>query len=487
MFEAAELGRKIAKDEYEAVLPGVRTALLKAQAALEDENFSVIVLVNGAASTASDTTNRLHEWLDTRYVSTEAWAPASDDERQRPEFWRYWQWLPRAGRIAIFLGGWYTKPLLERAEGKISEAEFERELARIADFERLLVDGGTLFVKLWLHLSKRDQKKRVRELEKSPAKRYLLTKYEKKRAEHYDKFRRAAEHAVRETSTGEAPWTVIEAQDDRYRNLTAARQLLGDLEQRLASPPQSRRVEPTAPIEDPATILDKLDFSKRIDPADYDRKIPLLQGELNRLSQKLVREDRSAIFVFEGPDAAGKGGAIRRVIRALDAPMYRVIPIAAPNQEERAQHYLWRFWRYLPRRGHITIYDRSWYGRVLVERVEGFAAREEWLRAYKEINDFERQLTDFGIVLIKFWLQVTSQEQLRRFQEREREPWKQHKITPEDYRNRLKANNYEEAAAEMLARNSTEYAPFKLVPADDKHVARVEVLETICRRLDQAL
>jgi polyphosphate:AMP phosphotransferase len=487
MFEAAELGRKLSKQDYEAALPQVRTALLKAQSALEDENFSVIVLVNGAASTGSDTTNRLHEWLDTRYVSTEAWAPPSDYERERPEFWRYWQWLPRAGRIAIFLGGWYTQPLLARAEGKISEAEFQRELARIANFERLLVDGGTLFVKLWLHLSKREQRKRVRELEDSDEKRYLVTKYERKRAENYDKFRRVSEHAVRETSTGEAPWTVVEAQDDRYRNLTAARQLLAELEQRLASPPASRRVEPPAPIEDPATLLDKLDFSKKSDSAEYERKMPELQGKLNRLSQKLVREKRSAIFVFEGADAAGKGGAIRRVIRALDAPMYRVIPIAAPTPEERAQHYLWRFWRHLPRRGHITIYDRSWYGRVLVERVEGFASREEWLRAYKEINDFERELTDAGIVLVKFWLQVTSAEQLRRFQEREREPWKQHKITPEDYRNRLKANNYEEAAAEMLARNSTEYAPFKLIAADDKRLARLEVLETICQRLDEEL
>jgi AMP-polyphosphate phosphotransferase len=191
--------------------------------------------------------------------------------------------------------------------------------------------------------------------------------------------------------------------------------------------------------------------------------------------------------MFEGPDAAGKGGAIRRVIRALDAAQYRVIPVAAPSEEERAHHYLWRFWCHLPRLGHITIYDRSWYGRVLVERVEGFATREEWSRAYKEINDFERELSDFGIVLVKFWLHVSSAEQLKRFQEREREPWKQHKISAEDYRNRAKANNYELAASEMIAKTSTEYAPFTLIPADDKRGARLAVLETICTRLREAL
>ena len=201
----------------------------------------------------------------------------------------------------------------------------------------------------------------------------------------------------------------------------------------------------------------------------------------------MKKRQRSAIFVFEGSDAAGKGGAIRRLVWALDARQYRIIPIAAPTDEERAHHYLWRFFRQLPRRGRITIYDRSWYGRVLVERVEGFASEESWRRAYKEINDFEHELTRDGIVLVKFWLQISPEEQLRRFQDREREPWKQHKITAEDYRNRQKTHLYEAAASEMIERNSTEYAPFTLVEAEDKHYARIKVLETVCERLERAL
>ena len=212
-----------------------------------------------------------------------------------------------------------------------------------------------------------------------------------------------------------------------------------------------------------------------------------LQGQLGELAAKLKKRQRSAIFLFEGSDAAGKGGAIRRLVWALDARQYRIIPIAAPSDEERAHHYLWRFFRQLPRRGRITIYDRSWYGRVLVERVEGFANEESVRRAYKEINEFEHELTRDGIVLVKFWLQISPEEQLRRFQEREREPWKQHKITAEDYRNRQKTHQYEAAAAEMIDRNSTEYAPFTLVEAEDKHYARIKVLETVCERLERAL
>jgi AMP-polyphosphate phosphotransferase len=486
MFETAELGRSTSEADYEAALPDLRTRLLKAQSALEKAGFAVVVLLNGVGGMA-DTANRLSEWLDARYLTTEAWSPPSEDERERPEYWRYWRWLPPAGRVGLFIGNWYTRPIVERAEGEIGRAHFDRDLARIAAFERTLTDGGVLIVKLWLHLSKRDQKRRLRAFESDPHTRFRVGKHDWARLELYSKFRAASEQALRETSHGHAPWTVIEAIDPRYRDLEAARQLLQALELRLAKASSPRPSAPEAPIADPKTILDTLDLSQRVDKDVYQEKTLELQARLHRLAARLDRKKRSALFVFEGPDAAGKGGAIRRITWALDAQQYRVIPVSAPTEEERAHHYLWRFWRHLPRRGHITIYDRSWYGRVLVERVEGFATREEWSRAYREINEFERELVDDGIVLVKFWLQVSSEEQLRRFQERESEPWKQHKISAEDYRNRQRANRYEEAASEMIERNSTEYAPFELVAADDKRGARLAVLEAVCRRLDQAL
>jgi polyphosphate kinase 2 (PPK2 family) len=212
-----------------------------------------------------------------------------------------------------------------------------------------------------------------------------------------------------------------------------------------------------------------------------------LQGELNRLGRRANRARTGTIVVLEGADAAGKGGAIRRITAALDARQYRVIQIAAPTDEERARHYLWRFWRHLPRLGRFTIYDRSWYGRVLVERVEGLAREAEWMRAYKEINEFEEQLVEHGIVLVKLWLQISDAEQLRRFQEREQTPWKQYKITDEDYRNRAKSHAYEAATNEMIERTSTDYAPWMLISAEDKRSGRVQVLRTLCDRLGAAL
>jgi polyphosphate kinase 2 (PPK2 family) len=292
---------------------------------------------------------------------------------------------------------------------------------------------------------------------------------------------------VRETSTGVAPWSLIEATDERFRNLSVANEILARLEARLALPQVEPEHKPESSRPDPVTILDRIDLTKTLSKEEYQARIPALQARLSGLARKLSKRRKSTIVLFEGADAAGKGGAIRRIVPALQAGQYRVIPIAAPNEEERAYHYLWRFYRHLPRRGKMTIYDRSWYGRVLVERVEGFATVEEWSRAYSEINDFERELVEDGIVLVKFYLHLGADEQLRRFQAREREPWKQHKISPEDYRNREKRNQYEDAAAEMIARNSTEFAPFHLVSGEDKRHARVTILQTLCESIEKSL
>jgi polyphosphate kinase 2 (PPK2 family) len=235
------------------------------------------------------------------------------------------------------------------------------------------------------------------------------------------------------------------------------------------------------------TILDRVDLSARIEPDGYAKRLDAHQRELNRLAWLAWKSRRHTVAVFEGWDAAGKGGAIRRVCAAIDARTYRVISVGAPSDEERGHHYLWRFWRHLPRAGQATIYDRSWYGRVLVERVEGFASRDEWSRAYQEINDFEEQLTAHGVILLKFWVHISPEEQLRRFKEREVTPWKQHKITDEDWRNREKWPDYEAAVNEMVARTSTAAAPWTIVSGEDKRHGRVQVLHTFCERLRGAL
>jgi AMP-polyphosphate phosphotransferase len=488
MVDTAEPVRSLTKEQYDAVLPGLRAALLDAQARLRHAGFSLVVLVNGVdAAGKSETVNALHEWLDARYLRSESYAAPTEEEQSHPEFWRYWLWLPPAGRIGIFSGNWYTKPILDAAWGKLSQPELAEQIARINGFERTLGQDGTLFVKLWLYVSKKAQGKRLKELESKKTTRYRVQKQDWKNHQRYDELERVRQHVLSETSSGFAPWRVIDAAETRYRNITAARAILDALEARLAERRPAHEPERQPPIENPRTLLDELDLTLALTKHDYEARIASLQAELHALVRKLQKRQRSAIFVFEGADAAGKGGAIRRITWALDSRSYRLIPIGAPTDEEKTHHYLWRFWRHLPRRGKVTIFDRSWYGRVLVERVEGFAAEQEWQRAYQEINDFERELTRAGVVLCKFWLEISPEEQLKRFEERKNNPTKRYKITEEDYRNRAQTNQYELAAADMISRCSPPDAPFTLVEANDKRYARVKVLESVCRRLADEL
>jgi len=487
MLKVAELGKTLSKEQYDAVLPGLRAAMLDVQARLRTAGFSVVVLVNGVDGAGkSETVNALHEWFDARFLRSESYEPPSEEERAHPEYWRYWLWLPPVGRIGVFSGSWYAEPIARRAFGKISDLELAERTARINGFERTLADSGTLFVKLWFHIGKKAQRRRLNELESKKVTRFRVSAEDWKNHEHYDQILEVSEQVISHTSTGYAPWTVIAGEDARLRNVTAARAILDAMETRLSQPRTQHRAARLPQIPDPTTVLDSLDLSQSLTKHDYETSVAELQARLNRAVRKLTKRRKSAILLFEGPDAAGKGGSIRRITWALDARSYRLIPIAAPTDEERAHHYLWRFWRHLPRQGRVTIFDRSWYGRVLVERVEGFATEPEWQRAYQEINDFERELWRSRTVLVKFWLHISPEEQLRRFEERKQNPAKRYKITAEDYRNREQANQYEAAAAEMIARCSPPEAPFTLVEANDKRFARVKVLRTVCERLEAA-
>jgi len=508
VFESAELGRKLSKDEYAAELPAVRARILAAQFALRTTKVPVLVVIAGAdGSGKGDTVNRLLEWLDPRGVETNVFGPRTDEERDRPAAWRFWRTLPARGRIGIFFGSWYTEPVLKRTTGKLGNARFEADLARVAFFEESLAKDGALLVKFWFHLSKEAQKKRLRKFEKDPETRFKVTRLDWKHFGRYDRFVKVAERAIRTTDTVDAPWTIVEAADDRWRDLAVGRGLVEALETRLAAvkgaeerkaaakaaaaaAPARKAAKATRPAKPAASrpgVLSTIDLERTVSDEEYKRDLPRLQERLSKLAWEGHRKGVSSVAVFEGSDAAGKGGAIRRVTWALDARLYRVIPIAAPTDEERAHHYLWRFWRHVPPGGSFTIYDRSWYGRVLVERVEGFAAEEEWRRAYLEINDFETQLVESGIALSKLWLHISPEEQLRRFRERETVEWKKHKITDEDWRNREKWDAYEVAIDEMVARTSTHDAPWTLVGATDKRSARLAVLSTLCDRLEEAL
>jgi polyphosphate:AMP phosphotransferase len=444
--------------------------------------------VDGAGK--GETVNLLNEWMDPRHIHTHAFSEPSDEEREHPRIWRFWRALPPKGKLGILFGAWHTEPIVKRVMREIRPREFIADIDEIVRFERMLTDEGVLLIKLWFHLSKKSQRKRLKVLEKDPRTRWRVTDTDWARFKLYYRFRTVSEYYLRQTSTGEAPWTVIEGEDPRYRSLTVGKLLLASLRERLdreASTLPADKAPTQLPSIDGRRMLSSLDLSKSLPKHNYDSQLEKWQGRLNLLSRDPKFKRLSATIIFEGPDAAGKGSAIRRITGALDARQYQGIPIAAPTEEERAQPYLWRFWRHLPRRGRFTIYDRSWYGRVLVERVEGFCAEADWMRGYSEINDFEEQLVLNTTVVTKFWLQIDKDEQFKRFKLREKTSFKKFKITAEDWRNREKWDAYQTAAEDMIQRTSTSVAPWTLVESNDKLYARIKVLKTLVQRLEAAL
>ncbi len=491
LFESAEIGHKIDKATWKSTVPRLRTDLLDAQYELKEQGkFPVIVLVSGQDGAGKgETINLLYEWMDPRFLSTLAFSAPTDEERERPVMWRYWRALPPKGRIGIFAGSWYSGPIHERIAGTLKQAALDASIDQINRFEQMLVNEGALVLKFWLHLTKEGQKRRLKALEKDPRTAWRVTKWNWERLKTYDQLQEVAGHVLRMTNTPWAPWIIVSGEDERFRGLTVGKILLDAIRKRLAE--QEKHSTPVAPPIQPnidgRDVITELDLTQKLSKKQYETQLAHWQGRLSELVRDPRFRKHSLICVFEGVDAAGKGGAIRRVATAMDARQYQIVPIAAPTEEERAQPYLWRFWRHVPRNGRVTIFDRSWYGRVLVERIEGFCGEADWLRAYSEINDFEHELAQAGAVIVKFWLQISKEEQLRRFKEREKTDYKRFKITDEDWRNREKWDDYHRAVCDMVDRTSTGTAPWTLVEAEDKAYARVKVLRTICERLSAAL
>jgi polyphosphate:AMP phosphotransferase len=504
MFRTAELGQKISKSEFREKVPVLRQELLEAQRKVRElAKFPVIIVfagVNGAGK--GEIINLLNAWMDPRWLVTHAYDLPSDEETERPEFWRFWRDLPATGRIGLFLSSWYSRPVLDRVHNQIAEAEFNNLLEKILKFEKALTDDGTLILKFWMHLSKKEQKKRLKELEKDELTRWRVKEVDWDNWRLYEKFEEAAERVIMKTSTGKSPWCIVEGSDRNFRSLTVGTIIRDEINKHLEKFERVGKVGHEAPAEDKTvettasdtitqlkstTVLDVMDMTLALTKKDYNKALRAWQAKLNELQRNALKKKLSTIILFEGPDASGKGGAVRRLTAAIDARHYQVIPIAAPTEEERAHHYLWRFWRHIPRAGRITIFDRSWYGRVLVERVEKLATEDQWRRAYAEINDFEQMLTDSGIVLIKFWMHVTKEEQYKRFKLREETPHKQWKLTDEDWRNREKWDDYVTAVNDIVEHTSTRVAPWDLIEGNDKRHARVKVIKTVCDRMEVAL
>ena len=509
MFQAAEVGHALSKKEFEKRSPDLRTSMVLAQQRLKNADFPVIVVIAGDDRPGTDdVVNLLNTWFDPRFLETNAFDAPSEEERERPKFWRYWRALPRRGRIGLYSGAWATEIVREQLLGQSSDEDFGRSMEHARRFEEVLTDDGAVVVKFWLHLPKEQLKKRLRAAEKRPDREWRVDASDRLIYENYKHALAAVETFLRGTSRGTAPWSVVESTCDRYRDVTVAQEILGALERGLhaadtrrqratahgtPTPASAERTEletgtnsgKSSHVANPHTVLDTIDLTAKLDKDVYEASLGEQQARLRRAALAMRDMERSAVFVFEGWDAGGKGGAIRRVAAAMNAHMYRIVPVGAPTDEEQAHHYLWRFWRHIPRAGRVAIFDRSWYGRVLVERVERLASETAWRRAYAEINDFESQLCEHGIVLEKFWIHISKDEQARRFEDREATPYKRFKITDDDYRNREQWDEYERAAGDMIAQTSTAAAPWQLVAGNDKRWARVEVLKAICDGLER--
>ncbi len=493
MLDLVDLDKQIAREEYDRLFPELERRLAAAQRAARQAGVPVMVVLEGWDSAGKGyLINRITQVLDPRGFKVHATSAPNEDERRRPWMWRFWRDEPAAGTVAIFDRSWYGRVLVERVEKLAPKRAWRQAYDDILQFERQLVNSGVVIVKFWLQISKEEQRKRFRRIARDPAIAWKIGPEEWRQHRRYKAWTRAVEDMLQRTGSARSPWTVVEATHLRFARtkvfavLAEAIERAVQLRSTATDAPQPMAPPADSALEHP-TLLSGIDLSQTVDRQQYDRDLDALQERLFHLEHELYVAKVPAIIVYEGCDAAGKGGNIRRLTLGLDPRGYEVVPIAAPTDEEKARHYLWRFWNHIPKTGHITIFDRSWYGRVLVERVEGFCTPREWRNAFSEINEFEHQLVDFGTVIVKFWLQIDQDEQLRRFQARQQDPAKQWKITEEDFRNRQKWPQYELAITEMLQRTSTRYAPWTILEANCKRFARLKALRTVAEALEKAL
>lgn len=491
MLEKIDLSKKVDKKTYRRVMDEAEEKLGLLQRECKDAGIPVILVFEGMGAAGKGVQiNRLIQALDPRGFDVYACDRPTEDEQMRPFLWRYWTKTPAKGRIAVFDRSWYRSVQVDRFDGLTREDKLGDAYQDILSFEKQLCDDGTVIMKFFLYIDKDEQKKRFKKLEGSKETSWRVTEEDWNRNKDFDRYLKMNEEMLEKTDTDYAPWVIIEAVDKDYAALKIVSTVMDRLEYEL----EHRRPEDekTAQRQESKTrerfkngVLSGSDLSKSLTEEEYKTRLKKLQKRLAELHSELYRLRIPVVIGFEGWDAGGKGGAIKRLTSNLDPRGYRVNPTAAPNDIEKVHHYLWRFWNSVPKAGHIAIFDRTWYGRVMVERIEGFCSEAEWRRAYQEINEMESHMANAGAVVLKFWLHIDKDEQERRFRERQANPAKQWKITDEDWRNREKWDQYEEAVNEMLIRTSTTYAPWIVVEGNDKRYARVKVLQTVVDALEK--
>ena len=493
MLEKIDLSKKVDKKTYRRVMDEAEEKLGLLQRECKDAGIPVILVFEGMGAAGKGVQiNRLIQALDPRGFDVYACDRPTEDEQMRPFLWRYWTKTPAKGRIAVFDRSWYRSVQVDRFDGLTPEDKLGDAYQDILSFEKQLYDDGTVIMKFFLYIDKDEQKRRFKKLEGSKETSWRVTDEDWNRNKYFGRYLKMNEEMLEKTDTDYAPWVIIEAVDKDYAALKIASTVMDRLEYELEhSRPEEEKTAQgqEAKIRERFKngVLSGIDLSKSLTEEEYKTRLKKLQKRLAELHSELYRLRIPVVIGFEGWDAGGKGGAIKRLTSNLDPRGYRVNPTAAPNDIEKVHHYLWRFWNNVPKAGHIAVFDRTWYGRVMVERIEGFCSEAQWRRAYQEINEMESHMANAGAVVLKFWLHIDKDEQERRFRERQANPAKQWKITDEDWRNREKWDQYEEAVNEMLIRTSTTYAPWIVVEGNDKRYARVKVLQTVVDALEKKI
>lgn len=491
MLDKIDTTKKIDKADYKEEIDRLEEKLNELHQKIQQLKIPVMLVFEGWSAAGKGTLiNKILRPLDPRYFNVYTMNRVSEESSMRPILWSYWTKTPSGGRITIFDKS-YHRITLPKGNEKWHTTEKERAgfYYDINAFEQQLANNGTLIIKYFIHISRQEQKKRIEELLKNPSSSWRIDQGDIKQNKEYDTYLSLFDNMILETNNEISLWNIIEGDDTRYAAIKVLKILIDRLEYAINSKTSDYRMPPEySRAELPnVSALEKADLSKTISDKDYKEKLKFYQKKMRDLGYKMYAKRKSAVIVYEGWDAAGKGGNIKRLTGELDPRGYEVIPIAAPTSDDLDHHYLWRFWNKMPKDGHLTIFDRSWYGRVMVERVEGLCTEDEWKRAYKEMNDMERHIYNNDTLIIKFWIHIDKDEQLKRFNIRQNNPLKQYKITDEDWRNREKWEHYEKAVDEMLIRTDTDYAPWIVVESNSKKYARIKVLEIVCDMMEKHL
>lgn len=492
MLKNVVFADKPQKKELKQRLKTAREKLNGQQTLIKNCRIPVLVLVEGWGTAGKGSLiGQIIQNIDPRFYKVASLDQPTQDEERRPFLYRYFSRIPEAGKLMFLDSGWMDEIAEQRLRGNLDKKLYGQRITSIKRFERQLTDNGYLVIKLFCQIDQKEQKKRIINLKKDPDTCWRVSANDEWQNKHYDKCQEVFDRYLDDTNYSVAPWYIIDAKSKKWAELQA----LEILTQRIDNAIMNAMQDQNAAVPIPQNVfplkkqpkLSEIPLNKAVKEQDYKKELDVLQARLRELHNRLYRKKVPVVIVYEGWDAAGKGGNIKRITGALDARGYEVNPIASPEPHEKARHYLWRFWTRLPKTGHIAIFDRSWYGRVMVERLEGFCSENDWKRAYNEMNEFEKELHDWGAVIVKFWVQIDKDTQLKRFQERQNTPEKRWKITDEDWRNREKWDAYEVAVNEMIEKTSTTYAPWHILESVDKKYARLKALKILVDELERVL